>query len=138
MNPHDLYICARDAEAIAAMLAAHRRAHPFEADASDELAELLFTARLVPAGTLPADRVALRSRVTYEEEPHGSRRTVSLVLPEEADAGQGRISVLTPIGLALLGRRRGARSAAEMPNGRTLAVRIVDTVPAAEPLLDAA
>lgn len=41
MNNHDLFISARDAEGLAEMLGTHRRARPFEPDASDELAELL-------------------------------------------------------------------------------------------------
>ena len=47
MERYELYVSAHDAEALAAMLAAPRRANPFEADPSDELAELLMEARLV-------------------------------------------------------------------------------------------
>ena len=125
MERYDLVISARDAEALAAMLAAHRRANPFEADASDDLAELLMEARLVPAEKLPDGCVGLRTTVTYEE-PSGRSRTVTLVLPELADAAQGRISVLSPIGLTLLGRHRGAVVNAATPNGKALTIRIVD------------
>lgn len=121
---NDLFISARDAEALAAMLGAHRRANPFEADASDALAELLLEARLVPA-RLAADRVAMGSTVTYAEAASGARRMVTLVYPRDADAAKGRISVLSPVGLALLGRRLGAEAAAEMPNGRRLSIRIL-------------
>ena len=127
MERDEIFVSARDAEALAAMLAAHRRANPFEADSSDELADLLMEARLVPADRLPGDRVALYSAVTYEEEGSGKRRTVTLVLPKEADPARARISVLSPIGLALIGRERGSAVKATMPNGRELIVRIVDT-----------
>jgi len=124
MDRHELLVSARDAEALATMLGAHRRASPFEADASDELADLLTEAHFVPAGALPADRVALDSTVTYEEAPSGRRRVVTLALPEDADPANGRISVLSPVGLALIGREKGAVVEAAAPNGRTLIVRI--------------
>ena len=138
MERYELIVSARDAEALAAMLAAHRRANPFEADASDELADLLMEARLVPADRLPDERVALHSTVTYEEQPAGKRRTVTLVLPERADPAKARISVLSPIGLALMGRERGAVVKAETPNGNGLIVRIVETVPRGHALREAA
>lgn len=124
---HELFVSARDGEALAAMLGAHRRAHPFEPDPADELADLLMEARLVPAERLPADRVAMNSTVTYVEEPAGVRRTVTLAYPAEADPSQGRISVLSPIGLALIGRRRGDALDAVLPGRRLLEIRILDT-----------
>jgi regulator of nucleoside diphosphate kinase len=126
MTNHELFISARDAEGLAAMLGTHRRARPFESDASDELADLLMEARLVPAEKLPADRVAMNSTVTYVEEPAGVRRTVTLAYPREADPAQGRISVLSPIGLALIGRRRGEALDAVLPGPRVLEIRILD------------
>lgn len=126
---HELFISAHDAGGLAAMVGAHRRNSRFEADASDELAELLLEARVVAPERLPADRVAMGSTVTYVEEPSGVSRTLTLAYPQHADAAQGRISVLSPIGLALIGRKRGSLAMPAMPNGRQLSVRILDTVP---------
>ncbi len=133
-KPYELFVSARDAEALAAMLGKHRRAHPFERDPADELADLLMEARLVPAERLPADRVALGSSVTYVEEPSGVRRTVSLALPADADPAAGTISVLSPIGRALLGRRRGETVDAVLPGRRLLEIRILATEPHREAL----
>jgi regulator of nucleoside diphosphate kinase len=138
MERYEIFVSATDAEALAAMLAAHRRANPFEADASDELADLLMEARLVPADRLPSDRVAVHSVVTYEEQPSGKRRTVTLVLPDDADLAKARISVLSPIGLALIGRERGAVVEVPTPNGKALTVRILDTVPRGHAIAEAA
>jgi hypothetical protein len=91
---HDLFVSACDAEALAAMLAGHRRAHRLEADASDALADLLMDARFVPPG--------------------------------DAEPRKARISVLSPVGLALLGRRRGARVPVAAPNGRDMHIRILE------------
>jgi regulator of nucleoside diphosphate kinase len=134
----DLFVSARDAEALARMLGAHRRANPFEADASDALAELLFDAHLVPDAALPADRVSMDCTVSYVEEPSGTRRTVTLAHPDEADPAKGRICVLSPVGLALLGRRRGSVAAPVLPNGRQLGIRILEIQPRGEPLRPAA
>jgi regulator of nucleoside diphosphate kinase len=124
---HELILSAVEAEVLALMLGERRRASPLEARAADALAELLVEARRVPHDELPADRVAMNSRVTYEEEPGKARRSVVLVHPIESDPAAGRISVLSPVGLALLGHRPGARVAVELPGDRRLTVRILDT-----------
>jgi regulator of nucleoside diphosphate kinase len=129
MDRYEVFVSAHDAERLAAMLAGHRRANPFEADASDQLADLLMEARLLPAERLPEGCAALHSTVAYEEQPAGKRRSVTLVLPGDADPSRGRISVLSPIGLALLGRKRGSLVEAQTPNGNGLTVRIVDCSP---------
>lgn len=123
MNDYnELLISARDAESLALVLLERQGSRLAEADA---LADLLMEARLVPHERLPADRVAMNSRVTYEESPGGRRRTVVLVHPTEADAGAGRISVLSPIGRALLGRQPGTTVDAGAPIGRPLSIRIL-------------
>ena len=124
---HELILSAAEAEVLALMLGERRRASPLEAAAADALADLLVEARRVPHDELPADRVAMNARVTYEEEPGKARRSVVLVHPIESEPAAGRISVLSPVGLALLGRRPGARVAVELPGGRRLTLRILDT-----------
>jgi regulator of nucleoside diphosphate kinase len=124
-NHHELLVSACDAGALALMLGERRRNHALEAAAADALADLLMEARLVPDEALPADRVAMNSRVTYEELPGGARRSVSLAYPLEADAAAGRISVLSPIGLSLLGRAPGAVVEPPMPDGRALRIRVL-------------
>jgi regulator of nucleoside diphosphate kinase len=126
---HDIVFSNRDAEALARLLANHRRARPFEADASDALADLMLEARFVADEAMPAGYAGLLSRVTYAEERGAPLRTVVLVAPEDADAGMGRVSVLTPVGLALIGRRGGALTEAVLPSGRKLRLRVLDAAP---------
>ena len=123
---HELILSATEAEVLALMLGERRRASPLETAAADTLADLLVEARLVPHEELPADRVAMNSRVTYDELPRGGRRSVVLVHPIESDPSVGRVSVLSPVGLALLGRASGDEVDAELPGGRWLTIRIVD------------
>ena len=122
---HELILSARDAEVLALMLGERRRQHALEAAAADALADLLVEARLVPHEALPADRIAMNSWVAYREEPGGVRRSVILVHPIEADAARGRISVLSPIGLALLGRTEGSVVTVDVPGAKVLTVRIL-------------
>lgn len=123
---YELILSATDAEVLALMLGERRRQHALEAAAADGLADLLVEARLVPHDELPADRVAMNSKATYVEEPDGARRSVVLVHPIEAHATAGRISVLSPIGLALLGRGVGSLVDVAVPGGKLLTIRILD------------
>jgi regulator of nucleoside diphosphate kinase len=137
MTLHEVSLSRTDAEALAQMLEVHRRG-PAESDPAEALAELLSHASRVPDGELPADRIAMGSTVTYVEEPSGLRRTVTLAYPAEADLRLGKISVLSPIGRALIGRKRGETVDAELPGGRWLEVRVVATEQGREPLRKAA
>ncbi|MDA0188955.1 MAG: nucleoside diphosphate kinase regulator [Proteobacteria bacterium] len=71
------------------------------------LAEELGRATVVPLARMPGDVVRMHSRVTYRIEGAGDCREVELVFPEQADPASGRISVLAPVGAALLGLREG-------------------------------
>jgi regulator of nucleoside diphosphate kinase len=58
--------------------------------------------------------------------PDGVAETVTIVYPAQADARAGRVSVLSPIGRALLGRLVGSVVDVLLPTGRHFAVRIVE------------
>lgn len=121
----ELLMSARDAEALATIVGDREIANGAEHAAAGALADIVLEARLVPDGELPANRVAMNSRVTYREAD-GAHRTVHLVHPKDADPARLRISVLSPVGRALLGRRRGSTITAALPGGRGVALHIVD------------
>jgi len=77
---------------------------------------------------LPADVVTMRSRVRYVDETTGERRSVTIVYPTEADASKGRISVLAPVGAALLGLSTGQVIEWEFPDGTRRRLRVEDVV----------
>jgi regulator of nucleoside diphosphate kinase len=140
MNMHDyndLVVSARDAEFLAPLVEGRNRRGPGrpEADAADALADVLMDARRVPHDRLPADRVAMNSEVTYREEPGGERRTVVIVHPNESAPSSGRVSVLSPVGRALLGRRAGSVASMSVP-GRDLKIRVLEV--ASAPVLEEA
>jgi regulator of nucleoside diphosphate kinase len=76
---------------------------------ADRLFEEIGRARIVTPAKMPKNVVTMGSTVTYRDEATGQEKSVSLVYPEEADITQLRVSVMTPIGVALLGLSEGAR-----------------------------
>lgn len=73
---------------------------------SDSLLLELERARVVADALVPGNVVRMGSMVEFETDT-GDGRTVTLVFPGDADISEGRISVLTPIGTALLGLTAG-------------------------------
>lgn len=83
-------------------------------------------ARIARPDAISSDTVRVGFTVTYEELPAGKRRRVTLVIPREADASAGRISVLSPVGRALLGRTKGHVVPVALPMGREVSVRVLE------------
>lgn len=91
----------------------------------EKLESELLRAKVVPREKIPADVVTMNSRVIFENETTGERREVTLVYPGSADIDAGMISVLVPIGTALLGLRVGQSIDWELPGGASQRYRIV-------------
>lgn len=77
-------------------------------DAAERLLDEIERAEVVPSSDMPAKAVTIGSRVTFKDEWTDRLRTVELVMPVDADISKGRVSVLTPIGAALIGLLEGA------------------------------
>ena len=90
-----------------------------------QLESELVRANVVPREKIPEDVVTMNSRVIFENETTGERREVTLVYPGSADIDAGRISVLVPVGTALLGLRVGQSIDWELPGGEMQRYRIV-------------
>ena len=67
----------------------------------------------------------MNSRVVFVDEATGKQREITLVYPNDADATNSRISILAPIGSALLGLSIGQSINWTMPNGNAKRFRIV-------------
>ena len=89
-----------------------------------DLANELERAIVVPAERIPRDVVTMNSRLIYADESAGTAREVVLVFPSEADPWSGRVSVLAPVGCALLGLRVGQSIDWNLPNGRRHRLRV--------------
>lgn len=65
-------------------------------------------AEVCPVAAMPADVVTMNSRVTFIDEKNGAERTVALVYPHDADIEAGMVSILSPVGVGLIGMRAGS------------------------------
>ncbi len=89
-----------------------------DSPASDSLDAELRRAKVVPQHEVPADVVTMNSEVVYEDCATSARRTVQVVYPKDANASVGKVSVLAPIGSALLGLRVGQSIEWPVPTGK--------------------
>lgn len=83
----------------------------------DHLEEELARCAEVSQETVPADVVTMNSRVTLKDLTSGKEITCTLVFPDDADSTQGRVSILAPLGMAILGYRVGDKISWQMPSG---------------------
>ena len=83
----------------------------------DQLEEELGRAELVNPEEIPGDVITMRSKVRLKDLKSGKTVMYSLVFPSEANSNEGQISVLAPIGTALLGNRSGDVVESRVPSG---------------------
>jgi regulator of nucleoside diphosphate kinase len=72
-----------------------------------DLVTELNRARIVPPREIPPDIVTMRSRVRIKDRTTNEESVLTLVFPNEANLDDGKISIIAPIGTALLGYRVG-------------------------------
>ncbi|MDN2565483.1 nucleoside diphosphate kinase regulator [Aquibium sp. A9E412] len=97
---------------------------------ADTLFAELDRARVVDDARIGADVVRMGSTVRFSSDT-GEDRTVRLVFPGEADIAAGRISILTPIGAALIGLKAGQSIDWTARDGRGHRLTVEDVTPAA-------
>lgn len=107
-------LSADDHERLSALANRTRNSHP---DLSTELAAELGRAHVLDRGKHPQGIVQLNSEVEFRDDTTGKVRRMTLVYPDEANISEGRISVLTPVGTALIGLPVGQPITWEAPNG---------------------
>jgi regulator of nucleoside diphosphate kinase len=83
-----------------------------------QLAEELSRAVVIPANEVPRDVVTMNSKVRFLDMRTHEELEVTLVYPDDASADTGRISILAPVGMALLGLRCGQKIHWPLPGGR--------------------
>ncbi len=94
---------------------------------AERLDRELARAKVVPPADVPRDVVTMNSDVTFEDLSTGVRRTVRVVYPGDADAEQGKVSILAPMGSALLGLAVGQTIEWPTPGG-VRRVRVVEVL----------
>jgi regulator of nucleoside diphosphate kinase len=96
----------------------------------ESLEHALESAEVMSSERIPRDVIRMNSRIRVLDFDTQKKALYMLVFPENADISIGRISVLAPVGLALLGRRQGDVIEAKVPGGvRRLRVEWVSQRP---------
>jgi len=84
----------------------------------DELRAELDCAQIVPSKAVSQEVVTMNSTVVLLDPITRKEEIYTLVFPEDADIGQGRISVLAPVGTAILGCKIGDYFELKVPAGK--------------------
>lgn len=109
----------------------------YETDALDrgsvyDLIDEIERARVVAHASVPSDVITMNTRVRVTDLGSGAQRTVTIVFPGHANADEGKISILAPLGTALIGYRVGDTVEWEVPAGvRKLRIDAIEYQPEA-------
>jgi regulator of nucleoside diphosphate kinase len=87
--------------------------------------DLLDACAIVPSRQVAADVVTMGSEVLVEDCQTGLRSTLVLSYPADAEPATGRVSVLSPVGSALLGLHAGGEARWATPTGEKRAAQVV-------------
>src|SRR5689334_11300162 len=121
-----IYITELDYNRLSGLIARTGERNGVDREYLKKLEAELDRAEVVDPKQIPADVITMRSKVRLKDLVSGESNTYSLVFPTEADSAEGKISVLAPIGTAMLGFRRGDTIEWQVPAGlRKLKVEAV-------------
>lgn len=116
-----IIISTLDAARLEKLLARQEARH---ADNLVALENELARATVLAPEAMPADVVTMRSRVQFEILPAGREFELTLCYPDEVDGRAEQVSILAPIGSAILGLSVGQEITWPAPSGAQLQVRI--------------
>ncbi len=96
-----------------------------EFSVKEKLLEELDRADIVAPADIPPSLVTMNSTVTFRTESTGKEFSLTLVYPEDSTEGETTVSVLAPVGSALLGLTEGDQMDWPKPGGGLLSVQII-------------
>ena len=120
--PH-IVVSATDASRLESVLA-NAQDNAVARDLEEELAR----AEIRDPSEMPAGVVQMGSRVRCLDETTHAEHVVQLVFPQQADVAAGRVSILAPVGAALLGLSAGQSIDWPLPGGRTTRLRVEEVL----------
>lgn len=118
MREYPIIVTDRDASRLRGLLGGKSAASFRDQTHLSQLQSELDRALVLAAYEVPAGVITIDSLVHVIDLDTGERSVLTLVLPDEADIAQRRISVLAPVGTALLGFRAGDQVEWAMPGGK--------------------
>jgi regulator of nucleoside diphosphate kinase len=123
MQSHSLIVSDTDIERLSQLIRDLRDSRFRDQDQVDLLEQSLENAEVTASARFPRNAIKMNSRFRVLDLGTGKKQVYTLVYPDQADVSSGSISVLAPIGIALLGRRQGDTIEVDVP-GRVRRLRI--------------
>jgi regulator of nucleoside diphosphate kinase len=123
MEPRDIYITKFDLGRLRELLEVGIAFKERDREYLESLRNELDRAHIVEPTALPDDVVTMNSRVRLKDIETGEEKNYSVVFPSQADMTENKISILAPIGTAILGYRTGDTVNWQVPAG-TRTIRI--------------
>ncbi|MDD5454999.1 MAG: nucleoside diphosphate kinase regulator [Candidatus Ratteibacteria bacterium] len=118
MKEREIFITKLDKERLEELISV---ADEFGKESHQNLADLkmeLSRAKLISSQKIPPDVVTMNSKVALSDIDTSKKMTYTLVFPKESDIDEGKISVLAPLGTAMLGYRVGDIIEWQVPSGK--------------------
>jgi regulator of nucleoside diphosphate kinase len=112
-----IYITELDYNRLSGLIDRTRERNVADREYLNKLEAELDRAEIVGQKDIPADVITMRSKVRLKDLVSGESNTYSVVFPTEANFAEGKISVLAPIGTAILGYRQGDTIEWPVPSG---------------------
>lgn len=120
MNQPSIFVTTKDAAKLRKLI---REAFHSDYRGSDYLKKLageMEKASVVKPDQIPADVITLNSTARLVDQETNEEMVYTLVFPEDADVSQGKISILAPIGTAMLGYKVGDTFEWDTPGGKRI------------------
>lgn len=117
MAERDIFVTEVDLQKLTNLLARLVRRDARDSELFDRLEAELERAHVVPPDEIPADVVTMNSELAVRDLDSGEEKVFSVVFPSEANADRQKISVLAPLGTAVLGYRAGDVIEWNVPGG---------------------
>lgn len=122
-TPHTVVVTELDVERLQRVLDLQGDLSPTEH--TEALEWKLSKASVTSPEAVPPGLVTMNSTVLFEDEGRGEFQQVTLSYPKDSRSAPDRVSVLAPVGMALLGLSLGQRVELEVPGGRRRRLRVV-------------
>jgi len=116
-KPSSIYVTEPDYHRLSALIETTRERNGVDIEYLKKLEAELDRAEIVDPKDIPDDVITMRSRVRLQDLVTGEANTYSLVFPTEADFNEGKISILAPVGTAILGYKSGDTIEWSVPSG---------------------
>ncbi len=119
MNQDHIILTQTDFQKLISLL------NSIKSETTELLEDELGRAHLVADDKIPPDVVSMNSTVGFQDLEEGKKSLITLVYPHEANIDENKISILTPVGSALIGLRVGQIIRWPFPNGKEKQLKVI-------------